>query len=203
MLKNMKWSFSAALLLSMLSFAGAADPGLLAAGREPDLKAVSVDTLKEAPAVKDLLAAVPTDLLEKTGIEITIPAPEVKAEARDIKTVAPGTDITPKIEDAARVTAILKLISDIYDGNHLPYSQDGATFTNKEGKLPNQSLGYYKEYTLLTGNAPHTVVVGGQTYQVAPDLSARGSERIIIGGGEFVYYTPDHYKNFIPLTVVR
>jgi guanyl-specific ribonuclease Sa len=46
------------------------------------------------------------------------------------------------------------------------------------------------------------VVIGGVTYQVAPDLSARGSERVIIGGGEKIYYTPDHYAHFILLTVV-
>ena len=107
------------------------------------------------------------------------------------------------MEDQARIKAILKLVTDVYNNVHLPYSQDGATFTNKEGRLPKQPLGYYKEYTLLTGDAPHTVVIGGQTYQVAPDLSARGSERVIIGGGEFLYYTPDHYAHFIKLIVVQ
>jgi len=114
----------------------------------------------------------------------------------------PGKDFTPKIEDQARIKAIMGLLSDIYNGIHLPYAQDGATFTNKEGRLPAQPSGFYKEYTLLTGSAPHTVVIGGTTYQVAPDLSARGSERIIVGGGEKVYYTPDHYAHFIELTVV-
>jgi guanyl-specific ribonuclease Sa len=115
---------------------------------------------------------------------------------------APGKDFTPVIKDQARIKAIMQLVSDIYNRNHLPYSQDGSTFKNKEGRLPAQPAGFYKEYTLLTGSAPHTVVIGGTTYQVAPDLSARGSERLIIGGGEKIYYTPDHYKNFILLTVV-
>lgn len=115
---------------------------------------------------------------------------------------APGKDFTPVIEDAARIKAIMKLVSDIYNGKPLPYAQDGTTFKNKEGKLPAQPAGFYKEYTLLTGDTPHTVVIGGTTYQVAPDLSARGSERVIVGGGEKVYYTPDHYAHFIQLTVV-
>jgi guanyl-specific ribonuclease Sa len=115
---------------------------------------------------------------------------------------APGKDFTPVIQDQARIKAIMKLVSDIYNGKHLPYSQDGSTFKNKEGRLPAKPAGFYKEYTLLTGSAPHTVVIGGTTYQVAPDLSARGSERVIVGGGEKIYYTPDHYKNFILLTVV-
>jgi len=115
----------------------------------------------------------------------------------------PGSDFTPRIEDASRIKSMMKLITDIYNGVHLPYSQDGSTFTNREGRLPVHPLGFYKEYTLLTGDAPHTVVVGGTTYQVAPDLSARGSERMIIGGGEKIYYTPDHYAHFIELTVVN
>lgn len=136
--------------------------------------------------------------------EIALPeVPAAQQPAEIEKAIKPGYDLTPRVEDKARVKAILKLVGDIYNGVHLPYHQDGATFTNREGKLPKQPLGYYKEYTLLTGNAPHTVVIGGQTYQVAPDLSARGSERIIIGGGEFMYYTPDHYAHFIRLTVVR
>lgn len=137
--------------------------------------------------------------------EINIPAAaQVKVEeARASGSApAPGKDFTPVIQDQARIKAIMKLVSDIYNGNHLPYSQDGSTFKNKEGRLPAKPVGFYKEYTLLTGSAPHTVVIGGTTYQVAPDLSKRGSERIIVGGGEKIYYTPDHYKNFILLTVV-
>lgn len=120
------------------------------------------------------------------------------------KTMAPkpGKDLSPVVQDQARVKAILKLVTDIYLGNQLPYSQDGVVFKNKEGRLPARPAGYYHEYTLLTGSAPHTVVIGGIAYQVAPDLSARGSERLIIGGGENIYYTPDHYAKFIQLTMV-
>ncbi len=137
--------------------------------------------------------------------EIAVPlaAPERVAEETRAGAPQPGRDFSPRIEDQARVKAINKLLSDIVNGVHLPYSQDGAIFSNKEGRLPQQPKGYYKEYTLLTGSAPHTVVIGGTTYQVAPDLSARGSERVIIGGGEHIYYTPDHYAHFIELTVVN
>ena len=119
------------------------------------------------------------------------------------KVIAPGRDLTPKVEDPIRVKAILKLVSDVYNNVQLPYAQDGTTFKNKEGRLPKQPVGFYKEYTLLTGDAPHTVVIGGTTYQVAPDQGARGSERCVIGGGARLYYTPDHYAQFIELTVVR
>lgn len=136
--------------------------------------------------------------------ELAVPEPAPAAALPETRAAAPapGKDFTPEVEDAARIKAIMKLVADIYNGKPLPYSQDGSTFKNKEGKLPAQPAGFYKEYTLLTGSAPHVVVIGGVTYQVAPDLSARGSERIIIGGGAKIYYTPDHYAHFILLTVV-
>lgn len=159
-----------------------------------------------APALSDNSGAPAFELnLSPDSLsDIALPeVPPMQQPAEIEKAVQPGQSFTPKMDDQARIKAIMKLLKDIASGVHLPYSQDGATFTNREGKLPKQPLGYYKEYTLLTGNAPHTVVIGGQTYQVAPDLSARGSERIIIGGGEFLYYTPDHYAHFIQLTVVQ
>ncbi|OGS54913.1 MAG: hypothetical protein A3J79_10235 [Elusimicrobia bacterium RIFOXYB2_FULL_62_6] len=159
-----------------------------------------------APAANENAGAPAFDLqfsaesLAAIAVPELTPAPQPEEAVRAIQ---PGNDLTPKVEDQKRIKAILKLVSDVYNNVHLPYSQDGSTFKNKEGKLPQKPAGFYKEYTLLTGDAPHTVVIGGQTYQVAPDLSARGSERVIIGGGEFLYYTPDHYAHFILLTVVR
>jgi len=168
----------------------------------------SVTLFAGTPAVK--VNAALSGLLAGSSFEnyVQLPAvadlqvPEAAAEKAAGLAPAPGKEFKPKIEDQARIKAIMKLVTDIYQGNHLPYSQDGVTFKNKEGKLPAQPVGFYKEYTLLTGSAPHTVVIGGTTYQVAPDLSARGSERIIIGNGEKIYYTPDHYAHFIELTVV-
>lgn len=143
----------------------------------------------------ELLVSAPANLVELPA------APEVSPEKALSAAPLPGKSFLPVVNDQQRIQAIMKLLRDINSGVHLPYSQDGATFSNKEGRLPKQPLGFYKEYTLLTGNAPHTVNIGGTTYQVAPDLSARGSERVIIGGGQRIYYTPDHYANFIELTV--
>ena len=134
--------------------------------------------------------------------DLQVPEASVEKAATPGACPKPGKDFTPKVDDQSRIQSIMKLLTDIYNGAHLPYAQDGAIFSNKEGRLPVQPKGFYKEYTLLTGSAPHTVVIDGTTYQVAPDLSARGSERIIIGGGEKIYYTPDHYAHFILLTVV-
>ena len=114
---------------------------------------------------------------------------------------APGKGFEPKVYDTVRSGLMMKLVSDVYNGRKLPYSQDGATFLNKEGRLPAMPSGYYKEYTLITGDAPHSVKIGDTVYQVSPDLGKRGAERIVIGGGEKIYYSPDHYKTFIPLAV--
>jgi ribonuclease T1 len=159
--------------------------------------AVSLGALRAAD-FRSAIAAFP----ELENINAPAAAPEIAAEPGRAAAPAPGKDLLPVVRDDMRVKAILKLISDVYYGRPLPYAQDGSVFTNKEGLLPVQPRGFYREYTLLTGGAPHTVTIGETTYQVAPDLSARGSERVIIGGGEKVYYTPDHYAHFILLAVV-
>ncbi len=64
-----------------------------------------------------------------------------------------------------------------------PYRQDGATFQNREGLLPRQPGGYYKEYTVETPGSPD-----------------RGARRLIVGRGNEVYYTADHYASFRRVT---
>ncbi|MDP2431001.1 MAG: ribonuclease domain-containing protein [Pseudomonadota bacterium] len=68
----------------------------------------------------------------------------------------------------------------IKQGGPFPYSRDGIIFGNREGLLPAQSRGYYREYTVPT-----------------PGLSHRGPRRIVSGGhgGEY-WYTADHYRSF-------
>ena len=173
-----------AAVIFFFAAAAAAPGGAYSAG------APALDSLLETVGLCQPAALAPAPVGPSAAVARVTPAPK------------PGKDLLPVIQDQIRVKAILKLLADIYNGVHLPYSQDGATFTNREGRLPAQPHGFYKEYTLLTGSAPHTVVIGGVTYQVAPDLSARGSERLIVGGGEKIYYTPDHYGTFIQLTMV-
>jgi len=155
-------------------------------------------------SVLDVLlgTAGPSNLVVLAAAPANPPAAVAELVQEKAAAPKPGKDLLPVIQDQLRVKAILKLLADIYNGVNLPYSQDGAVFKNKEGRLPAQPSGFYREYTLLTGSAPHTVTIGATTYQVAPDLSARGSERLIIGGGEKIYYTPDHYANFIQLAMV-
>ncbi|MFW5417740.1 ribonuclease [Nocardiopsis sp. CNT-189] len=65
-------------------------------------------------------------------------------------------------------------------GGPFPYPQDGSTFHNREGLLPPQDTGYYKEYTVETPGSPD-----------------RGARRIVTGDShQEDYYTADHYASF-------
>jgi ribonuclease T1 len=66
-------------------------------------------------------------------------------------------------------------------GGPYPYRQDDGVFGNREGRLPRQPRGYYREYTVKT-----------------PGSHDRGARRIVAGGHpptEF-FYTEDHYGSF-------
>lgn len=136
--------------------------------------------------------------------ELTVPMPvrENTSRADWTSAPAPGKEFSPTVHDPVRVKVMMKLITDIHYGNQLQFSQDGAKFGNREKKLPIKPYGYYREYTLIIKNDSRTVKIGDTTYKVGPKLSYRGAERFIIGGGEEIYYTPDHYKTFILLSVV-
>ncbi|ARQ67967.1 ribonuclease domain-containing protein [Streptomyces marincola] len=65
-------------------------------------------------------------------------------------------------------------------GGPFPHPQDGGTFYNREGLLPDRPTGYYHEYTVET-----------------PGLDHRGARRIVTGDSyEEDYYTSDHYASF-------
>ena len=103
-----------------------------------------------------------------------------------------------------RVSFTLTRGAAVYNGGALPFPKDGIVFENKEGRLPGKPKGYYREYTVLPPpGAPSSVTVGDQTFEISPPQGRRGAERLVIGGGELLYYSPDHYKTFLPLTVLR
>jgi ribonuclease T1 len=64
-------------------------------------------------------------------------------------------------------------------GGPFPYARDGAAFGNREGRLPKQRRGYYREYTVPT-----------------PGARDRGARRIVAGRMGERYYTDDHYRTF-------
>ena len=67
----------------------------------------------------------------------------------------------------------------IRKGGPYPYAKDGAVFGNREGRLPKQKRGYYREYTVKT-----------------PGERTRGARRIIKGASGEFFYTEDHYGHF-------
>jgi ribonuclease T1 len=94
---------------------------------------------------------------------------------------APAAPIDTVVEVAAselppEARQTIKLIR---KGGPFPYARDGAVFGNREGHLPHEKRGYYKEYTVKT-----------------PGERTRGARRIVAGAGGELYYTEDHYNRF-------
>jgi len=85
-----------------------------------------------------------------------------------------GDASEPQIPGEARETLAL-----IKAGGPFPHAQDGRVFMNREGRLPKQARGYYREYTVST-----------------PLARDRGARRIVAGRGGEYYYTDDHYRSF-------
>jgi ribonuclease T1 len=88
--------------------------------------------------------------------------------------------LPPEAVDTVRV---------IHAGGPFPFPRnDGVVFGNREGHLPDQSRGYYHEYTVIT-----------------PDARNRSTKRIITGGAPLTnppqyFYTSDHYDSFCLVT---
>ena len=101
---------------------------------------------------------------------IALPATAQKAPAP-----AAGVDIgIAELPPEARATVVL-----IRKGGPYPYARDGAVFLNREGALPKQKRGYYREFTVKT-----------------PGERTRGARRIVAGSTGELYYTDDHYNRF-------
>lgn len=192
------------LLLSALFFANLSFTYAAPAVLEP----------KVQPAF-DLLADLST-LLDRTAppaAAVQAAPPElvfryVAPPCKPSQALLPGTALAPKVSDERRVKAINELLGKVAICTPLPYNNDGVIHTDPHAGLPVKPAGFYKEYTLIvpgreTGDGPEPVVVGGHTYMAGPVLSHRGAERLMIGGGSEIYYTPDHYKTFIHLDIVR
>ena len=67
----------------------------------------------------------------------------------------------------------------IRKGGPYPYAKDGSVFGNREGLLPKQKHGYYREYTVRT-----------------PKVRTRGARRIVKGASGELFYSDDHYNSF-------
>lgn len=85
----------------------------------------------------------------------------------------------PVVALAVLPLEVATTVARIEAGGPFPYDQDGATFENREGHLPAQERGYYREYTVETPGSPD-----------------RGARRIVTGRDGEMYWTPDHYDSF-------
>jgi ribonuclease T1 len=107
---------------------------------------------------------------------LVVTSPPVPAAAREAPPAcAAGAGVAaaqlpPEARDVLRA---------IERGGPFPYAQDGATFGNRERRLPYRSRGYYREYTVRT-----------------PGTSGRGARRIVAGEAGDRWYTADHYRSF-------
>ena len=64
-------------------------------------------------------------------------------------------------------------------GGPFPHDEDDRTFFNREGLLPAEREGYYREFTVET-----------------PGEDDRGARRIVTGAEGEYYWTSDHYASF-------
>lgn len=101
----------------------------------------------------------------------TSPATTAKLENQTIrdfgKVVYKGTiDLQPTLDRIAR-------------GERNTHRNDGSTFGNRERRLPQKPSGYYTEYVHPTKG-----------------INGPGPQRVIVGKGGDIWYTPDHYETF-------
>ena len=76
----------------------------------------------------------------------------------------------------ADLHAKLKIID---QGGPFSVISDGLVFNNREGLLPAQPAGYYREYTVPT-----------------PGVAGRGARRVVTGKAGDAYFTADHDRTF-------
>ncbi|SDU95378.1 ribonuclease T1 [Microlunatus sagamiharensis] len=117
------------------------------------------------------------------------PAPSSSAtSSRSATTRAPSAAATRDPETGLRLVALSSLpreaqqtVALVERGGPFPYRQDGATFGNRERRLPSHPSGWYREYTVVT-----------------PGEDDRGPRRIVTGDDDRqVFYTGDHYGSFV------
>lgn len=139
-------------------------------------------------------AAAPAAAATQPADEASAPAepaatPQAAAQASDpTPTAAPAAEALCNTEQVSDLPVIAyadlppeaqETVALIEAGGPFPYDKDGSTFQNREGILPDEARGYYREYTVIT-----------------PGEGDRGARRLVGGEVDELYYTDDHYASF-------
>lgn len=124
----------------------------------------------------------------KAGFLAALTATMVVAASTILVQARSPAPLAPEASAAVSVSALptqgQQVMGQISQGGPFRYEKDGTVFFNREGLLPRQKRGYYREYTVPT-----------------PGMNHRGARRIVCGGErpktpDACYYTEDHYASF-------
>lgn len=125
----------------------------------------------------------PTHELTETNTPTTDPSSDPTSDETDDTGGDGATDPEsglPIVQVSALPPEAVRTLELIDRGGPFPEPEhDGGTFQNREALLPEQPMGYYREYTVPT-----------------PGSDDRGARRIVAGDGGELYYTGDHYSSF-------
>jgi ribonuclease T1 len=133
---------------------------------------------KALGAVLAVLALLVGGYLTQTGDEGRSPTTIERVE--QLGQVDAETGLT-WVELGTLPAEVAQTVARIDRGGPFRYTQDGATFGNRERLLPSQPSGFYREYTVPT-----------------PGSRERGARRVVAGDeGRQLFYTGDHYASFV------
>lgn len=129
-------------------------------------------------SIRSVVAAVVVLLAALTaGCSADTAAPPVASTSALV--AAAGTSGLPRVALTELPVEAQETYEVILDGGPYPYSQDDRVFGNREGILPEQDYGWYREYTVET-----------------PGSADRGARRFVVGEDDVFFYTDDHYDSF-------
>ncbi len=130
----------------------------LAAGSNDDDGVSSGQPAASTTITTSASAAPATEATTVTTSGSADPATETTAAETDGTDPLSGLDLVDLDELPPEALDTLELIE---NGGPFPYERDGATFENREGLLPDEVRGYYREYTVETPGSD--IVVRGES----------------------------------------
>lgn len=152
-------------------------------GSEPETTSVSSASSEASASTTTTTRSTTATASESTKASKTNTSAvsKTKAPATQASGTGPsGLELCEKLPDEVWDTVAL-----VDQGGPFPYpDNDDSRFGNYERILPDEKLGYYREYTVET-----------------PGVRHRGARRVVTGGGadgdvDSWFYTADHYDSF-------